>query len=103
VGEPAPRLDGVTIEEAVARAMEIGESLGGRDKRCLEVLCRAATRGARISSTAIPAVSHAAKGAQHFVAAQRELAAGLQEIGETTSSLRAAVVGDERDPDDKEE
>jgi len=100
MGEPA-RVEGVTLEEALVRAAEIGEGLGGRDQRCLEVLCRAASRGARISSTAIPAVSHAARGAQHFVKARAELDAGIEALGETTSTLREAVVGPRDDEKDE--
>lgn len=48
----------VTLDEALAVAREIGEALGGRQKRALEVLCRHAERARRPSSTAINAVEH---------------------------------------------
>lgn len=37
-------MEEVSIEEALVIAKEIGESLGGRQQRALEVLCRAADR-----------------------------------------------------------
>lgn len=47
----------VSIEEALVIAREIGEALGGRQRRALEVLCRAAERG-RKPSTGAQAVEH---------------------------------------------
>lgn len=51
----------VSIEEALALAKEIGESLGGRQQRALEILCRevriAHKLTRRPSSTSIPAAT----------------------------------------------
>jgi hypothetical protein len=57
----------VSYEEAVVLAREIGESLGGRQQRALEVLVRYAERGRRHSgsSTAVEAFRNAAEIAKH--------------------------------------
>lgn len=53
--------DGVSLDEALAIAKEIGECLGGRQQRALEVLCRYAQRNRRPSNTAIEAFRNAAE------------------------------------------
>jgi len=84
----------VTLEEALAIAREIGDSLGGRQQKALITLSRYAERGSRLSSTALRSVGHVADGAQHFVKAQEELAAGIQAIRHSTRVI-ASVAGDE--------
>lgn len=86
-----------TLDEALAIAREIGESLGGRQQKALIVLSRYAERGRRMSSTALRSVGHVAEGAQHFVKAQEELAAGLHAIQNSTRAI-ASVAGDYEPP-----
>ncbi len=64
----------VELDEALAIAAEIGEALGGRQQRALEVLCRAARRGARPSQT-FPGVAEppSVSAAEHFRRAAEEL------------------------------
>ncbi len=76
----------VTYEEAVALALEIGESLGGRQQEALRVLTRFAARGRK------PSVANITS-AQHFAAARVELDAGLAVMG-TVAALR------EEDPEE---
>jgi hypothetical protein len=54
-------MEQVTLEEALVIAKEIGESLGGRQQRALEVLSRHAQRSQRQtgSNTAIQAFRNA--------------------------------------------
>lgn len=84
----------MTLEEALAVAKEIGDSLGGRQQLALVFLSKTAERGRRISSTALRSVGHVADGAQHFVKAQEELAAGLHAIQHSTRAI-ANVAGEE--------
>ena len=53
----------ITLEEALVIAKEIGESLGGRQQRALEVLARYASRAQRHtgSHTAVEAFRNAAE------------------------------------------
>lgn len=90
----------VTLEEALVVAKEIGESLGGRQQVALALLSRYAERGRRMSSTALRSVGHVAEGAQHFVKAQEELAAGMQAIQHSTRAI-ASVAGEEELPPPK--
>lgn len=83
-----------SFEEALVIAKEIGESLGGRQQQALVVLSRYAERGRKMSSTALRSVGHVAEGAQHFVKAQEELAAGMQAIQHSTRAI-ASVAGEE--------
>ncbi len=87
----------MTFDEAVAIAREVGESLGGRQQRALEVLVRYAARGKKPSSLRLDAVHDAAFGAQHFAAARHgleaarsELDAGLRAIGTAARVIREA-------------
>jgi hypothetical protein len=84
----------ISLDEALALAREIGDSLGGRQQRALVVLSRYAERGRRLSSTALRSVGHVAEGAQHFVKAQEELAAGMIAIQQSTRTI-ASVAGEE--------
>lgn len=70
----------VTFDEALVIAREIGESLGGRQQRALEVLSRYASRGRKPSALRLDAVHEAAFGAQHFAAARHGLEAARQEL-----------------------
>jgi hypothetical protein len=89
----------ITLEEALVRAKEIGEGLGGRDQRCLELLIRAARRGRRISERTVNAVGLAVQGTQHFIRAREEIDKGLEAIGDTTRTL----VGSEQEPHEEED
>lgn len=81
----------VTYEEAVVLAYEIGQSLGGRQQRALEVLTRFAARGRRTSSAVVDA-------AQHFAAARVELDEGLRISAQVAHDLRELQ---EADPEKK--
>lgn len=94
MSEPEP----VSLDEAVALAAEVAESLGGRQARAIEVLIRYAERGRRLSKTALSSVGSAAQGVQHFTRAQEELARGMEELQHTTHAItRAATAGEEND------
>lgn len=88
----------VTLDEAVAIAREIAESLGGRQARAIEVLIRHAERGRRLSATALMSVGTAAQSAQHFVRAKEELEKGIEEIQATTRTIARVAVAQ---PDDR--
>lgn len=102
----------LTYEEAVALAKEIGESLGGRQQRAIEVLLRYAARGQRPSSHRLQAVRDASLGVQHFANARRELDAivtakteidaGMQAIGAAARNIREAELAEEELADDPE-
>lgn len=93
----------VTYEEAVALAIEIGRSLGGRQQQALTVLLRYAARGVRPSSMRLEAVRDASLGAQHFANAKNELDAGMRAIGATVHKMREAELAEESldDPEKK--
>jgi len=80
----------MTYDEAVALAKEIGESLGGKQQRAIEVLMRYAARGRRPSSIRLDAVSDALVGAQHFANARSELDAGQQAMRSSVAKIRKA-------------
>lgn len=89
----------ITLEEALVRAKEIGEGLGGRDQKCLELLIRVARRGRRISERTVRAVGTAVEGTQHFLRAREEIDKGLEAIGDTTRT----IVGSEPEESPEEE
>ena len=94
VSEP----ESVSLDEAVALAREIAESLGGRQARAIEVIIRYAERSRRLSKTAISSVGSAAQGVQHFARAQEELARGMEELQHTTHAIsKAATAGEENE------
>ncbi len=80
----------MSYEQGVALLRETCDSLGGEHRRALEVLRRYAGRGRRPSSMRLEAVSAAASGAQHFVRAQEEIAAGLEQVRKSTHAIALA-------------
>lgn len=90
----------MTYEQAVTLAREIAASLGGEQARAIEVLMRFAARAHRRSSMRISAVADVAMGAQHFVKAQEEIAAGLQEVRRASGAFAAVELEEQVVEDD---
>ena len=77
----------VGYDEAIAIAREIGECLGGRQMRALEVLARYASQGRKPSVLRMKAVRDVGFGAvHHFVTARHGLEAAQSQLHGTISA-----------------